>query len=184
MKKSTEDHLAQKREWARLWRLANPGVKAERARLAKEKSIADGTYKPYVQAPRDKAAVAEYHRKHRHENPHLYAAYRERNKEKIVAWRRSRKEERRVQEANRRARLRGAGGTHSKLDIESIKALQKNKCVVCRVTLVDFHVDHINPIAAGGGSEKTNLQLLCRPCNQSKSSLNPIDFMQRRGFLL
>ena len=31
-----------------------------------------------------------------------------------------------------------------------------------------FEIDHIIPNAAGGGIELVNLQVLCRPCNNSK----------------
>jgi len=31
-----------------------------------------------------------------------------------------------------------------------------------------FEIDHIIPNAAGGGIELDNLQVLCRPCNNSK----------------
>lgn len=40
------------------------------------------------------------------------------------------------------------------------------------------------PLARGGTNQRTNLQLLCPPCNLSKSAKDPIDFMQSRGFLL
>ena len=42
----------------------------------------------------------------------------------------------------------------------------------------------IKPLARGGTNQRTNLQLLCPPCNLSKSAKDPIDFMQSRGFLL
>jgi 5-methylcytosine-specific restriction protein A len=31
-----------------------------------------------------------------------------------------------------------------------------------------FEIDHLKPNAAGGGSNIENLQVLCRPCNNSK----------------
>jgi len=47
-----------------------------------------------------------------------------------------------------------------------------------------IEVDHIYPIALGGTNEGSNLQLLCRFCNRSKGAKHPVDYMQKRGFLL
>ena len=57
--------------------------------------------------------------------------------------------------------------------------------MVCHESLRGgFDVDHITPKAAGGGNEITNLQLLCKPCNNAKSDRHPVEFMQGRGYLL
>lgn len=40
-------------------------------------------------------------------------------------------------------------------------------CQSCGST-VDLCLDHIIPVAAGGDSEPSNLQVLCRPCNSRK----------------
>lgn len=40
-------------------------------------------------------------------------------------------------------------------------------CAVCGVPW-DIHVDHIVPVACGGGSEEGNLQPLCSACNYIK----------------
>jgi 5-methylcytosine-specific restriction endonuclease McrA len=56
---------------------------------------------------------------------------------------------------------------------------------VCRACLkAGYELDHIVPLASGGRTERTNLQLLCMPCNRSKGAKNPTDFMQQRGLLL
>ena len=59
---------------------------------------------------------------------------------------------------------------------ETIKAhlgkKQKGKCNGCRRKLpMDlYEIDHIHPVAKGGGNELSNLQLLCPPCNRSKGA--------------
>lgn len=91
----------------------------------------------------------------------------------------------RVRVSRRRAVLNGAPGTHTEADIRALYAFQKSMCAVCRCRLgKDYHVDHIVPLSSGGSNYKTNLQLLCEPCNLSKGKQHPVSFMQRRGYLL
>ncbi len=91
---------------------------------------------------------------------------------------------REAQLSNKGAR-RGAEGSFTEADIKRICEAQKGKCAVCRVKLVGlFHRDHIQPIVLGGSNWPWNIQLLCSPCNLSKSAKHPVDFMQSRGFLL
>jgi len=48
-----------------------------------------------------------------------------------------------------------------------------NACKVCGRTPpeVKLHVDHVVPVALGGGNEPSNLQTLCSDCNGGKSSV-------------
>lgn len=151
--------------------------------------------KEYRQA--NKAALAAYQAKYR-------IAYRAQNRARLVAdsvrWKRnnperaaeqcrqSRKrnpETSRSAARNRRARIAACEGSHTAQDIQKIGSTQRWRCACCKVNLkkVGYHVDHIDPISAGGSNDKTNLQLLCAPCNQSKNSRHPVDFMQSKGFL-
>lgn len=69
--------------------------------------------------------------------------------------------------------------------IKNLGEMQRWKCAVCTVSIRDaYHIDHIAPLARGGVHHWSNLQLLCPTCNLSKSSKDPIDFMQSKGFLL
>lgn len=73
--------------------------------------------------------------------------------------------------------------------INRLCALQKFRCASCEKPLVlsgkgKFHVDHITPLAKGGGHTPSNLQILCPTCNHQKSAIDPITFMQRKGKLL
>lgn len=65
-------------------------------------------------------------------------------------------------------------------------AEKRCRCAVCKASIegAAYHLDHIKPLARGGGNDPSNLQLLCPPCNLSKSAKDPIDFMQSRGYLL
>lgn len=95
------------------------------------------------------------------------------------------KENARNSSRRRYARAKGAEGSYTKEDIDRLMFAQKGRCACCRSSIkAGYHVDHIKPIALGGSNWPHNIQLLCQPCNQQKSATHPIDFMQKRGFLL
>jgi 5-methylcytosine-specific restriction endonuclease McrA len=87
-----------------------------------------------------------------------------------------------------RAKRKLAVGVQAKAIVEHVQELlknQKGRCVVCLTDITNaYHIDHIEPLKAGGRSQIGNLQLLCQSCNCSKGAKHPIDFMQSRGFLL
>lgn len=86
---------------------------------------------------------------------------------------------------NRRARRRKNGGSHTLKDISEILLMQNGKCAYCRISLNSVrHVDHILPLALGGSNGRENLQILCVPCNKTKSAKHPIDFARSKGLLL
>lgn len=89
-------------------------------------------------------------------------------------------------EQNRRAKKRGALGVVSPDIKNKLLELQKNKCAICGADLSNLviHLDHIMPLALGGEHDDKNLQAVCQPCNQTKRSKHPIDFMQSKGLLL
>ncbi len=49
---------------------------------------------------------------------------------------------------------------------------QRGRCAACELKCVlpDMHLDHRIPLALGGAHERTNWQLLCVPCHQTKTS--------------
>jgi 5-methylcytosine-specific restriction endonuclease McrA len=52
------------------------------------------------------------------------------------------------------------------------------------LTKKNRHIDHIQPVARAGTNDRSNLQLLCQPCNSSKGARDPIVFAQSIGRLL
>ena len=116
-------------------------------------------------------------------------AWKAANPEKVKAerakWMRDHPEVRVSIEAARRARKIGAGGGFTKREIDDLHVKQKGKCAICKSRLSDtFHRDHIIPIALGGDSDISNIQLLCQPCNSRKGAKHPIDYAQQIGMLL
>lgn len=122
----------------------------------------------------------------------LGAAYRERHNLELrarnVAYRKANPTEpikRVVREARRRALKLKSRGSFTRADVEALLKAQRGRCAYCRKPLDGGHqVDHIVPLVLGGGSNPSNLQLVCRPCNSSKGAKHPITFARKLGLLL
>lgn len=111
------------------------------------------------------------------ENPHPH-------REAAKKWRKGNPEKARILRHIRRARKRNAEGRYSLADVQRLFVLQRGKCPVCRLSLKEYHVDHIVALARGGSNHTVNLQLLHPLCNMRKTDKDPILFMQEQGFLL
>lgn len=114
------------------------------------------------------------------------ALYRKRHESKRKTWLKKHPHLRRIYEQKRRAKKRATGGSVSTDIVKRLMKSQRQRCACCMVALKEtsYHLDHIIPIARGGRNIDRNIQLLCVPCNLAKSSRDPIEFMQSRGFLL
>jgi 5-methylcytosine-specific restriction endonuclease McrA len=152
------------REWARDYYAANRERRCEHRR--KQYAANAGKAREYAVAYR--AANPDRVRENN-------AAYYSANPEKFAAY-----------SSSRRARILEANGAHTAADLLRIFKQQRGKCVVCRCSLkgIPHEVDHIIPLARGGGNGPDNLQYLCRPCNRAKSAKDPIEFARERGLLL
>lgn len=92
---------------------------------------------------------------------------------------------RRAQSQNMRAKQLRAEGLLSHDLLDRLYKLQKGKCPCCKRALgKDFHMDHIVALANGGTNTDNNIQLLRDRCNLTKSTMDPILFMQINGFLI
>ena len=110
------------------------------------------------------------------------------NKETVLArglaWIKAHPEVNAARSARRRANARSAD-SHTAADVKALLRAQRGLCPVCRADIGQgYEVDHIHPISKGGDNTKSNIQLLCQPCNRSKHAKHPVDFMQEKGFLL
>jgi 5-methylcytosine-specific restriction endonuclease McrA len=117
-------------------------------------------------------------------------AYRKKHAEHIrhlmADWNRKNVAAKREHTRRRRAKLRAGGGSLSKDIVKKLLAAQRNRCACCKTDLLvsGLHLDHVLPLAKDGENVDTNMQLLCPPCNLSKSAKHPVDFMRSRGYLL
>ena len=70
---------------------------------------------------------------------------------------------------NRRAYIKGNGGTMTAQDWNDILDQAGHKCLKCGNT-ENLSLDHIIPVTKGGRNDKNNTQVLCMPCNSSKGT--------------
>ena len=76
----------------------------------------------------------------------------------------------------------------STVTAESVAAMleaQRGRCIYCKARISDtYRMDHIVPLAKGGPSTLSNLQLICNFCNGSKHAQDPMVFARKLGQLL
>jgi 5-methylcytosine-specific restriction endonuclease McrA len=198
-RKHRAEHPGLHAESQRNWRKSNPeGARAQEQRYRErhpERCRARAARKNREYCQKHPERVAQYRRKWREANPDVARACTKRwqaeNPEKTKAnaarWKRENPEKAKAISAasrqSRRARKRAAEGRFTAADVLALKTRQKGKCACCGKKR-KLAVDHIVPLAKGGSNWPNNLQLLCTPCNASKSAKDPIAFMQEKGMLL
>lgn len=142
---------------------------------------------------RSNQRAAAWYAEHKEESSENGRAYYLENrvevKARVKAYQQAHPEEtkflHRIKAHRRRRRLDEAGGSFTRQDIQWLMLLQRGKCVYCKVSLDEgYHIDHIMPVAKGGGNHPENLQLLCPACNLAKSAKLPHVFAQERGYLI
>jgi 5-methylcytosine-specific restriction endonuclease McrA len=164
------------------WR-ANHPERAKAVRLASVLANADRA-RQLDKARRSRPDVIE---KTRAASRRYRKAHLEKVRERNAAYDKAHPEEKRARNRVRRARKKGAGGSHTGADIRWLLGKQRRCCAHswCRKSLSrSYHVDHILPVALGGSNDRKNLQLLCAPCNYEKTSKHPVEFAQKHGLLL
>lgn len=155
----TEDQKQRARERARAWHWAN-----------RDKAIA--TSRNWAAANREAA---------RKRTLEWREANRERARENDRRKRANRSpeylEKRRIDEQNRRARIKANGGRLTKGLGARLFAEQRGRCRYCAADLsAGYHLDHIMPLLLGGKNEDANIQVLCPPCNRRKHAKHPDEF--------
>lgn len=76
----------------------------------------------------------------------------------------------------RRARIKGAEGSHTIEEWEAVKKAHDNRCAHCG-TDEPLTKDHIIPLTKGGTDFIDNIQPLCHSCNASKGNRIEEDFL-------
>lgn len=114
------------------------------------------------------------------------------NREKVLVrvkasnkrWRANNPDKYRELRRRGKAKRRGAYGVLSSGIFSRLFLLQRGLCPVCKCVLVEYHLDHVMPIALGGTNTDDNVQLLCPPCNIRKGAKHPEEFAASIGLLL
>lgn len=125
---------------------------------------------------RNHEKLAEDKRKYREENrdsvrthkKQYLDSHREKESLRAIIWQKLFPEK--VNEKNRvrRFRARANGGCVSKKQWQELCQLFEYRCAKCGEKR-KLEMDHIVPVAKGGGGGITNVQPLCRSCNASKN---------------
>ncbi len=69
---------------------------------------------------------------------------------------------------------------------QQLMSRQDDTCVYCghRRTARTLDIDHMTPVVRGGSNEPSNLQVICRPCNQRKGLQTDQEFRARYSRLV
>ena len=84
---------------------------------------------------------------------------------KDLAWMKGKRRELRKEVAA----LESGRPQHVPGDIELLRSAQDDACYYCGISISNgFHIEHLTPLASGGGDDIYNIMLACPACNLSK----------------
>jgi 5-methylcytosine-specific restriction endonuclease McrA len=131
--------------------------------------------------PEKRRKLKIYHRRYHAERIRTDAEFRARLGSNGRAWAKANPDRAQSIVRNRRARLRGAKGSHTAADIMRILAEQNFECFYCHTSIRRKHsVDHRTPIVRGGSNWPSNLAMTCGPCNYQKGDMLVGEFRKYR----
>lgn len=100
-------------------------------------------------------------------NAAKYAANRESEIAKVLAWKKRNPAIVNANNARRRARRKNAEGAFTNEEWFSLCAKYDGKCLRCG-EVKPMSIDHVMPLSLGGSNYISNIQPLCKSCNSWK----------------
>lgn len=176
LKKWREDNSEKSKALQKTWREENAqAIKEQKAKHRKEHpEIYSRRHKNRYADPIYAAETKKRAKEWRENNP-------EHSKELGKKWRKANPEKTKLMRLrrimNKRAR-RYLGERISLADIRDVRSAKT--CAFCKHPHKHMEIDHVQPLSKGGANQRHNLQLLCRPCNRSKSCKDPITWATER----
>lgn len=173
---TVEEKKLKSREAARRYRVRHPD------RIKEQRKRARGRDREYRE--RNKERLREYFRQYYLDNQDKKKAqqvtWRSQNKERMAATKRlylstpeGRAKHREAQAGvNHRRRVRQLGGECEKFSREEIYERDQGICYLCGLFVKEnaWHLDHIIPVALGGGHTRRNVAVSCPSCNRRKGT--------------
>lgn len=179
------------REAARKYQAANSEKVSERKRKRRVANLDRARereyHRKYYAAHRDR--IRERNRKYREahraeiaEHARQYnAANPERGTEYSRKWRKSNPDKVRANNARRRARRAGNGGSYTDAELQALYTQYGNQCIGPGPHGGALEPDHVVPVAKEGPSSISNIQPLCSRCNRRKGT-KTIDYRRKDAF--
>ncbi|HET6494558.1 MAG TPA: HNH endonuclease [Thermoleophilia bacterium] len=153
-------------------------VEASRRYNAAHREVVNERCRRYSAAHREE--IAERGRRYRKANRDYVVEYRAAHRDEAVAcnrrYRAAHRDEYQAYARNRKARNLAAPGTHTADDVQEQHERQRGRCFWCHEKLTEYHVDHVIPLAGGGGNGIENIVVSCPRCNLSKGAKHPTDW--------
>lgn len=121
---------------------------------------------------RIQAATINYYYSNKQNMAQRKKEYAANNQEKVRAWSKTAKVKRRTSE--RQVKI-------TSLELRQWTSEQIKVCVYCGQSCqTDYHIDHIDPLSAGGTHTLNNLTIACKTCNLSKATKSLIVWLAHR----
>lgn len=111
----------------------------------------------------------ENRERHNARSRRWYDNNKDRAKESMSRWEENNPENRSVRRNRRRTRKTQAGGNYTATEFKALCKQYDNRCACCGKK-AKLTADHVIPVVAGGTSDISNIQPLCKSCNSSKGT--------------
>lgn len=191
---SEEERIAAKREWELAYRKTPKQLEWKKQYNAKLREFSE-IRKAQREAERELKKAAKLAETEARKEARRIAAEERRIKEALRPKRvkviltdeqrlEAKRRDRKNQKHRRRAILRGQEAKATSKQIEAQRVKAKGRCYYCRQKSNHLTIDHIVPIAKGGGHTLDNIVFACHACNSEKRDLAPEEYGKKHGLLL